>query len=380
MEECTLVNNTDINTLIEDISECKKWPTPEEILKQHQNVVVFGTGQAAQSLNDVLANFNVNILYYVDNNEDKHGTDFFGKKVESPIVLLDEKNPVLIASFWARDIAQQLHTVGCNYFDFSFCVDFERWKNHFDYQVFNIEKAVRTGKKYLTDNDLLSYLSCLRYRQTYDPLYLSIPHCNHYMHDQVMPLSSDVYIDGGAWQGDTLLELKELVGNDIEVHSFEPDNSNFNHLKNLVTQKAITHCYINNEALWNKQTTLSFCNSLDAIHTMQARISNGSDSGMTNSLQVSAVTLDLYYQTLKRVPTYIKLDIEGAEPEALEGATKLIKTAAPKLAISAYHEPNHIWELIEQIASLNSNYQFFFVHHSQHLFESVIYSKEDIKP
>ncbi|NRD74818.1 FkbM family methyltransferase [Shewanella sp. VB17] len=366
-----------IETLFEDISQCTEWLTPEEILATYPEVIVFGTGQAGLSLNEVLTDFNVNILYFVDNDESKHGLDFLGKEVKSPTALAGETRPILIASYWARDIAEQLQDIGSQYFDFSFCVDFNRWKNHFNWQCFNINAAIKTGERYLKGNDLLSYLGCLRYRQTYDPLYLTIPNCEHYIHTLVTPMSSDVYIDGGAWQGDTLHELKQLLGNEIEIHSFEPDESNFKQLSNLITNQKLPNCYIHKKALWNQETTLNFFNSSNAVHTMQARVSTELNPNIMTKVQVAAITLDSYCQTLERTPTYIKLDVEGAEPQVLEGATILINTSAPKLAISAYHEPNHIWELMEQIALLNTNYQFFFVHHSQQLFESVIYSKVD---
>jgi len=107
---------------------------------------------------------------------------------------------------------------------------------------------------------------------------------------------------------------------------------------------------------------------------MQSRVSSSSSANQSFT-EVEATTIDDYTALISGTPSYIKMDIEGAEPEALRGAQTLLKTKPPKLAISAYHDPNHLWELIEEIHSLNDNYKFWFSHHSQHLFESVVYAR-----
>jgi hypothetical protein len=53
-------------------------------------------------------------------------------------------------------------------------------------------------------------------------------------------------------------------------------------------------------------------------------------------------------------PTFIKLDVEGAEPEALIGGRQTITSHRPTLAVSAYHQPDHLWSLIHAIDALES--------------------------
>lgn len=353
------------------------WLSPVEILSQLDEVIVFGTGGAAECVTKVLAEYQVNVLCYADNDLSKQQQFFHGKPIIAPAKLQNSTHLVLIASLWARDIAQQLIQLDCNYLDFSFCVDFPRWKNHFNCKVFDAKKALDTGLKYLTGEDLHSYLGCIRYRQTYDPLQLSVPSHEHYMSSSVAPEYDDIYIDGGAWQGDTLLELKKIF-NSIEIHSFEPDHDNWKVLTDIIDEQSIPFCYVQKKALWDHNTQLKFVSSTEAVHSMQSRVStNVSPREQFN--EVTAITIDNYCKQLARKPTYIKLDIEGAEPEALKGAAILMRDNPPKLAISAYHEPNHLWQLVEQIANSNTNYRFWFVHHSQHLFESVVYAKVDDK-
>lgn len=376
MEVCILGNQTKNELLRQDILANLQWSSPEQILSQLDEVIVFGTGGAGECVTQILTQYQVNILCYVDNDPSRQQQLFHGKPVISPEQLKNSTHLVLIASLWARDIALQLLQLECKYLDFSFCVDFTRWKDHFNCEIFDATKAVEMGQKHLAGEDLYSFLGCIRYRQTYDPLQLTTPCHEHYMSSTVAPCSDDVYIDGGAWQGDTLLELKTLCGNAIEVHSFEPDDNNRKILTDLIAKQSIPHCYAIKKALWYQEDKLNFVTSAEAVHTMQSRVSTDV-SAHEQVTEVSATTIDCYAKTLPRKPTYIKLDIEGAEPQALKGAAMLMREAPPKLAISAYHEPNHLWQLIEQIANSNSDYHFWFVHHSQHLFESVIYAKAD---
>ena len=57
------------------------------------------------------------------------------------------------------------------------------------------------------------------------------------------------------------------------------------------------------------------------------------------------------------------MDIEGAEPDALEGALKTIKKFKPKLAISIYHNLGDYSQIIPWLNSLNLKYKFFIRHH-----------------
>src|SRR5207302_7323178 len=68
-----------------------------------------------------------------------------------------------------------------------------------------------------------------------------------------------------------------------------------------------------------------------------AAISNAGD------IEVGAVTLD---EALRdENPTFIKMDIEGAEPDALRGARETIRRTQPILAVCVYHLQNHLWQV-----------------------------------
>lgn len=72
--------------------------------------------------------------------------------------------------------------------------------------------------------------------------------------------------------------------------------------------------------------------------------------------------------------TFIKMDIEGSESEALKGAKDTITTYKPRLAISIYHKPEDILELPEIILSYRPDYQFYMRHYSLGAPDTVLYA------
>lgn len=72
--------------------------------------------------------------------------------------------------------------------------------------------------------------------------------------------------------------------------------------------------------------------------------------------------------------TFIKMDLEGAELHALQGAEQTIRRYRPKLAVSIYHKPEDIWEIPEMILKLHPDYRLYLRHYSIAAAETVVYA------
>lgn len=70
----------------------------------------------------------------------------------------------------------------------------------------------------------------------------------------------------------------------------------------------------------------------------------------------------------------IKMDLEGAELHALQGAEQTIRRYRPKLAVSIYHNPEDIWEIPELILKLHPDYRLYLRHYSIAAAETVVYA------
>ena len=117
-----------------------------------------------------------------------------------------------------------------------------------------------------------------------------------------------------------------------------------------------------NAAAWNCITTLPFIDRLDATVVSMIQRWPSDDS----LVQVNAVTIDSIVSDLKldRVD-FIKMDIEGAELEALDGARNTIKSFKPKMAICLYHTPEHKTQIPELVLDMVKSYQFTPIAHKR---------------
>jgi hypothetical protein len=87
---------------------------------------------------------------------------------------------------------------------------------------------------------------------------------------------------------------------------------------------------------------------------------------------IQCVALDHVIPGFK--PTFISMDVEGVELEALKGAEMLIKENKPDLGICVYHAPNHIWDIPLFIESLHLGYKFFLRNYTSFVSETVFYA------
>ena len=72
-------------------------------------------------------------------------------------------------------------------------------------------------------------------------------------------------------------------------------------------------------------------------------------------------------------PTFIKMDIEGSEIDALRGAAATIRRCSPKLAVSVYHRPDDLWKIPLLLKELLPNSKLTLRSHMLDGFDTVCY-------
>jgi hypothetical protein len=70
----------------------------------------------------------------------------------------------------------------------------------------------------------------------------------------------------------------------------------------------------------------------------------------------------------------IKIDVEGAELQVINGMKKTLSQSRPVITLSLYHNPQDIWTLPELLFNLCDNYSFFIRQHYFNSFDSVFYA------
>lgn len=171
----------------------------------------------------------------------------------------------------------------------------------------------------------------------------------------------EVFIDGGAYNGDTIREFSRVVcGQYQKIYAWEPDQSNRTILlKN--TSKMEKICYIP-YGMWKDEDTLFFSSDASVCSHIAK---TGSECLKVNSIDNICKDEEV---------TFIKMDIEGSEYEALQGAKSTIKRMKPKLAICIYHKPSDLVEIPLLLKEYVPEYKFYIRQHEDSRDETVLYA------
>lgn len=212
------------------------------------------------------------------------------------------------------------------------------------------------------------FVSFLRFRVTGDPACMP----RHQMENIYFPndvpgrKKPDRFIDCGAFNGDTLLAARKKFGVLESIRAFEPDPKNYQLLVDL-----------NNENPFSNDTALIPCGVWSSTVRLRFAFHCSPASGVSEqgNDMVQCVALDDCLDGYK--PTLIKMDIEGSELEALKGCKRMIASTQPNLAVSVYHEPDHLWRVPLLISKLAPGYRFYLRSHGANGYDTVLYAKNN---
>lgn len=223
------------------------------------------------------------------------------------------------------------------------------------------------------------YLSKLNYYMTGNSLYLNnLTDSNkQYFDKELIQLREDeIFVDCGSYNGDTLEIFYELTKGKYKKYiALEADEKTCQELIQKIKENHYLNVNVLDYACWHEKTELKFKamqtdSSCIAEEEIIIRTSNYIDE--VNAV-VKADSLD---HLLDNTPvTFIKMDIEGAEENALKGTEKLIRKYKPILAICIYHKIEDYYRLPLLIKKYNENYHLFIRHYKEGLAnETVCYA------
>lgn len=186
----------------------------------------------------------------------------------------------------------------------------------------------------------------------------------------------EIVLNCGACTGDSAIWFYQEGAK--QVHNFEPVPDAFTQLQENLKLNNLPTEFSYPFAVGKQKGELQFVQPLNHIgascqlefakefNNSQATFCKDTTEGQLNSnqsntkvIKAQCIVLDEWLEQQGIIPTYIKMDIEGAEPEALAGLTKTISTYKPKLAICLYHRPSDMWTIPQQILSMNQDYTFY---------------------
>ena len=163
------------------------------------------------------------------------------------------------------------------------------------------------------------------------------------------PREDECFIDCGAFHGDTATEFADWTGGRFRsAWAFEADPSNFEALERTVAADSRLRGRVcaRREAVGARRSKVRFTGSG----------LSGSAISESGDIEVDCVRLD--DALAGEAPTYVKMDIEGAELDALQGASGILSQNRPLLAICAYHAQDHLWRIPLFLQTLEPAAQF----------------------
>lgn len=181
-------------------------------------------------------------------------------------------------------------------------------------------------------------------------------------------------IEGGVFDGYDTLEFLQKTNFNAQVHGFEPDIGSYQGGSYIAQLSEYPQVQVRPLGLWNERKELL----IDPCPAASQLVAAGGATDSGNLLKVDVVDIDSFVaeQGIDKVDL-IKMDIEGAEMEALEGAARVIAEHKPQLAICLYHKKEHLIDIPLYLKKLNPGYRFRLGHYNADHTETVLYALVD---
>jgi FkbM family methyltransferase len=343
-------------------------------------IVLFGSGALGRTVLHGLREEGLNVVAFSDNDPSRWQQVIDDIPVHPPQAL--DRDAVYVITIWNAGrrrnqsaVRRQLQDAGVrnvlSFADVYRCFP-DRFLPYFAVDrhenVLQSLDAIQRAYEQLTDDESRRIFSDqIEWRITadYDALPSPGNDAQYFPRDLVRLRDDETFVDCGAYDGDTLSQFLSLAGTFSHYWALEPDLKNFAVLQSFV------------QSLPPEVASRVTCIAAGASdHAGQERFdargsasSTFSDSG---TVTIDCVRLD----DLMPSCTFIKLDVEGAEPKVLHGAARLIRDCTPVLALSAYHTQAHIWELPLLVQSMNPHYRLFYRDHNEEGFDLVLYATD----
>lgn len=366
LKELTDLLDKNINT----DSNVKK-PIYEEW--QYKNIYVFGAGAVGGNIYEILVNKSVNVKGFIVDENYYRAKEYYKKKIYvlQEMERLELENSLVIISLQSdeaikKSIMERLLQSGVQkvlHFG-DFCSDV------YPAKYLDSNKIVEVFNYLEDDTSREVYFKIIQAITNADFSLFPKPSTEKQYFPNTIELKKgyDRFVDCGAFNGDTALELKQNIKNKETVEAiayFEPDPGNYKELVENVAKHKFA-----------KENIIVPCGVSDKLETLKFMDNCGTGvSGHISShgeTIIQTVAIDEIIPNFK--PTCIKMDIEGSEVKALKGAERTIREYLPDLEICLYHDVKHLYEIPLLVKSINSNYKIFIRAHSSFFCETVMYA------
>ena len=329
---------------------------------------IFGTGKLGKYVANQFKKNNLVLLGYIDNNPEAWGDNVFSPKC------LRRDDVVIIASIYYYEIEKQLERIGIKQYAYyenialvydgfeTYYQGFQGWFKEFDE---NLTKYECTKDILADETSVLVFEFLMNYKKTLDSEYLHKARvisenfgCQDF--DKVIVDQFDgetCFFDVGGCDASTTLRFIELCPDYKKVFYIEPDSELMRLSKErLMKYKRIEYL----EAGAGEDNKIA---RFDPVGLSAGKVTDKGDR------LINIIKLDDYI--VKN--SYVKMDIEGSEYQAICGMKSAIESCHPMLGISVYHLPGDIHRLISLVLQYNKEYKVYMRHYTDSYADTIAY-------
>lgn len=332
-----------------------KSPDLWENLKQaHLPVALYGMGNGADKIIKVLADKGISFVgVFSSDSFEKKGKTFHGFPVLT-LSALEEKygKLVVLMCFGSSrpEVIENVKKIKQNHILFAPDVPVYGdilFDGNFFQSTYKRHKAVYDMLADSTSKETFKNIINFKISGDVDYLFACETMPESVFSDILRPCENEVYLDLGAYRGDTVFEFLKYAPAYKKIYAVEPDKKTFLKLKETTGDIKNIECI--NACVSNKSCLGTFA--------MNGSRGSNSSGGKEKIRYIKADDI-----IKDNDITFIKADIEGAECEFLEGAENIIKTKKPKMMISCYHRSDDLFKIPEAVMKLRNDYKVYMRH------------------
>lgn len=345
---------------------------------------VYGAGGLGQKLVAGLRSEGVAIEGFCDSNPAVWGKEVLGLSVMSPEVAVAAAGDSggFIISTWSlgkesrnAEMRHTLERLGVKHVTF-FTGPFWEYPRRFlpHYRVDLPSKLLAARRDILAAAGLLADADSRRQffvqlqmlaTTTFDEVSYVTRGDTYFPVDLVSPAMLRQFVDCGAYDGDTFRTLVAYAGDQLEQYwGFEPDPVNISRLRETVSKSTIGQ--------EGRTKILAYAvGEVSGPLRFNATGDVGARAAPDGATEVECRRLD--DELADANPTFIKMDIEGSELEAISGAARLLAEQQPACAVCVYHYQDHLWKVPLRLHAALPRHRMYLRAH-QATFDVVCYA------
>ncbi len=324
------------------------------LAEEGRPIVVYGMGNGADKLLDRFEKYNIKIADIFASDGFVRGHSFRGFKVKSFSEIKDRYSDfVIVLSFASNreDVLQMLEEINANYDMYIPDMPVASVMEYFDKEFYNdnYDAIISAYANMADEASKNAFCAVINYKLTGKMSYLLGAWSSK---DELYSLFGDFkienIIDAGAYNGDTLREVKKYFKCLKTAFALEPDDRNFRKLAKYSEAESEINLKIINAAAWSES-----CNGIFSGSGNRNSSISSTASFEHKKAKVDLVRLD---DISSEKIDYIKYDVEGSEYEALVGSDRIISEYKPVMLVSLYHRSRDIFYLVNH---LHERYPFY---------------------